>query len=188
MKELALEGIDGAGKSTVADLLQERLAQDGIVADVCRPYYEARELLGQDLYPLWASDDGSMAAIGTLHTITATARDKAHEAKADLILYDRHWMTAFTEIGDKPQRAAQWDESDFVPTALLRVTPEVAAQRCRQADEAWAQPSELHRYHNQFNALATVYGRHLLGVYRSDDDVSPQCLARNIAWDLQVRR
>lgn len=189
MREIAIEGIDGAGKSTVADLLADRLKHHGLSVSTHRPFHEARELLGQDLYELWNTHRGSSVAINALSDVIEAAREKAMDNNDDIILFDRHWMTAFTEIANQPSLTKLWRGQDFIPAALLRVDIDTAMRRCENdLDEAWMDPSELKRYHASFNDLAGTYGNHILGIYRSDDDVSPDCLARNIEWDMQIAR
>lgn len=189
MREIALDGIDGSGKTTVAELLKSQLEVDGQRVAIHRPYHEAASLLGQDLYDLWSSDEGALTAIETLEQTFDQARESAHANGTDVIIYDRHWMTAFTEIGDKPHLVSRWKEENFVATALLRVTPQIAAKRSsNDIDEAWMNRESLLRYDASYSALATIYGRHLLGIYRSDSDITPQRLAHSIAWDMQVQR
>lgn len=185
---VAIEGIDGAGKTSAAQLLAEEFAADGLRANVYAPFRLANERLGHDIYDLWQTPSTAKAAIGVLHAVLDDCREQSADEKADVTIYDRHWMTAFTEIIHDPEALAAWGDY-FVPTALLQVNPQLATQR--QGNDLGADWSTLRRqiqYANLRTYLSKHYSQHMLGIYRSDSDVTVRALARSIQSDMRFRR
>ncbi len=188
MYEIALEGIDGSGKTTVAQHLSEELGRTGLNVVRVAPYQLANEQLGTDVYSLWPDEALASMAINTLKQITIDRRNQALDEHVDVLIYDRHWMTAFTEIADRDNLISQWDDC-FVPTALLKVDVDTALRRCNNdLDETWMNRIELERYARTFCKLATNYKERMFGIYRSDDDVTPANIAHSIQWDINIRR
>ncbi len=188
MRSIAIEGIDGSGKTTVAEALKDELRGQGLCVGVVSPYRLASKEYGGDLYPLWQNEIGAKRAIGVLKNVLELTEVCAEKAGLDVLIYDRHWMTAFTEIADRPALVSEWGAT-FVPTALLRANPTLAQQRARNdCHEAWMSPEGLRGYAEKYEQLCSKYGQHLLGVYRNDTDVTPGSIARNIAWDMNITR
>src|SRR5258708_5885980 len=98
---LAVDGHDGAGKTTLAIKLAERLR-----ADYVRPFGGAA---GARLVEMAARDpEGSVQfAKGLVSEATDTAR-------GDVLVFDRHWMTVSTLIPE-----ALWDVWRPVPPTVL---------------------------------------------------------------------
>lgn len=102
MREIAIEGLDGAGKTTIAHNLAQQYTQEGLHTLVASPYRLAQEKSGEELYPLWGTDEGAARAIDHIKNALAAIREEAHQEQADVLIYDRHWVTAFTEIASRP--------------------------------------------------------------------------------------
>jgi thymidylate kinase len=188
LSRLALEGIDGSGKSTTANVLADMLTREGLTVATFAPYRLANAELGEDVYDMWHDADRAKHAVDAVTTVLDQCERQAEDEAVDVVIYDRHWMTAFTEIRDNPDLIKQWGDH-FVMTALLKVAIPTAMKRCENdLDEIWMQQRELERYHVKFCALAAKYGKYLFGLYRSDIDVSPADLAHNIRWDMWIRR
>jgi len=186
MKEIAIEGLDGAGKTSVAQELADIYANEGLRAHVAAPYRLAEKKLGADLFPLWRSDRGAEMAIDVIHGALMDTQEE--HADADVLIYDRHWMTAFTEIAGRPELVARWGDT-FVPTAYLRVDPAVARARAGNDETSpWMEERNFQGYAGRYTALCHEMGEHLLGIYRNDDDVTQAAIAQSIAWDARIRR
>ncbi|MDB5185042.1 MAG: hypothetical protein JWN38_850 [Candidatus Saccharibacteria bacterium] len=185
---IAVEGIDGSGKTSVVEALAEQLEAEGLHVATYAPYRITNERLGSDVYKLWQSPDTASQAITEVQQTFAECETLAAEEGADVIIYDRHWMTALTEIRDQPELVEQWGDC-YVPAALLLAKPEVATAR-QQGDKAedWAQLESQRHYDAAYRQLVAEHFRDMLGIYRSDVDVSPEAIARNINWDLRIRR
>jgi thymidylate kinase len=188
MKEIAIEGLDGTGKTTIAHELAELYEHEGVLVVVSSPFAEAKKVHGGEFYHLWKDDSGALYCIHLLKDRIQHQREKAAESSADVLIYDRHWMTAFSEISTRPRLVQAWGDN-FVPTAYLRTTPDVGRQRAH-GDHAqqWMEEPEYKRYSSIYEALCREYGHHILGVYRNDRDVTPSQIATNIQWDMQIRR
>lgn len=188
MKQVAVEGLDGTGKTSVAGKIATIYRADGLNVEVVAPYRRARERLGEDLYPLWKSTRGALMAISVMRGVFGDINREAQDKEVDVIIYDRHWMTAFSEIATRPELVEAWGDM-FVPTAYLRVDPEVARRRAtNDAAAPWMERHNFAAYAARYEALCDDYSEHLLGIYRNDDDVALSSIARSIVWDGQVRR
>lgn len=188
MRQVAIEGLDGSGKTTVAEALMSAYEAEGLKATVVAPYRLANEAMGTDLYPLWKSERGALMAVGALKDVISTSTQEAEDSGTDVLIFDRHWMTAFSEIANRPSAIAAWGDA-FVPTAYLRVDPEVAARRAQNDRSApWMSRHNFNNYALRYNCLCRDYGRYLLGIYRNDDDVSIDSLSRSILWDMNILR
>lgn len=187
MKEICIEGIDGSGKTSVSIELEKLYLNEGLQPRIIAPYRLANNLLGHDLYHLWRSHTSAKLAIKILHQVLEEAKEQALDDAVDVVIYDRHWLTAFTEIGNSKELVSEW--KTFVPAALLRVSPLVARRRAiNDSSATWSSPEELSRYAQEFGIQAQHNKEKLLGIYRSDDDVSVDLIARSIVWDMNIRR
>ncbi len=186
LKRLAIEGIDGAGKTSVAAKLASQLETDGYRVRVFAPYRLVQAHTGDDTYPMWQEPETAKMAIKALHKTFEECETDARAAGADIIIYDRHWMTALSELPAQSEQVADW--SSFIQTALLRVPIKTAIKRCsNDRDEPWMAVAELERYSIRYQALARQYSKFMLGTYRSDD-VAPEDIAETIKWDMYIRR
>ena len=188
MKEIAIEGLDGSGKTTVVNNVAEQLKREGLAVQTFAPYRLANEFAGEDIYPLWKSDNGAKMVIGIMKKILRGVRTQALEEGSDVIVFDRHWMTAFTEIGSRPDLIHKWGE-DLPPAAYLRVSPEIARGRSQNdIDKPWMDRFVFENYAARYDSLCRDFGQFIQGIYRNDDDVLPCSIARNIVWDFNIRR
>ncbi|NCU37648.1 hypothetical protein EOL96_01115 [Candidatus Saccharibacteria bacterium] len=186
-REIAFEGIDGTGKTTVINKISHRLEGEGVVVATAAPFARANELLGTDTYDLWTDPVQRHIALRAVKQATREARADADSIGADVLLWDRHWMTLWCDIEHAACLKLEW-QGDFVPVALLRTEPETAHQRIGETEEPWATLQELGRYAAAYNRLAFQFPHLLHGIYRSDDDVSPDAIARAAIWDMGARR
>jgi len=186
---VALEGIDGAGKTSAAEAMVLQLTSEGLSAAVFAPYRAANEMLGVDIYNLWKNEPDAIVAIDALHDVMRQRELRATEEGTDVLIYDRQWMTAFTEIGGRLELERHWRY--FVPAAHLGVSPAVAQRRlCNDKETSWSTLDQQYDYALKYGRLAInpVMRKHMLGLYRSDSDVTPEALARNIIWDMNIQR
>ncbi len=188
INHVAIEGIDGSGKTTVAKTLDKLLQHEGLRAVIFAPYHIAQERLGEDLYPMWQNPKAAKAAVGVLRHTLEACEVQAKEEGADVVIYDRHWMTAFTEIAGNRELVEEWGEA-FVPAALLNVDPHTATTRMINDRQApWSGIDAQRVYADRYQQLAGEHFHDMLGVYRSDDEVTPLTIARAIQSDLYFRR
>lgn len=186
--QVAIEGIDGSGKTSVAAALADEFTKDGLKPAVYAPFRLANDKLGHDIYELWRTPDTALEAVEVLHEVLDECQEMSRDEEVDVTIYDRHWMTAVGEIIHDADALDVWGDY-FVPTALLRVNPQLATQR--QANDLSADWSTLQRQKQAANlrtCLSKRYSEHMLGVYRSDADVSVKALARSIQSDMRFRR
>lgn len=188
IRQVVIEGIDGSGKTTIAKELASLLSAEGLTTLTFAPYRLAEERIGADIYPMWGSPATAKAAIGVLRQVFHDCQKQAEDETADVVIYDRHWMTAFTEIATSPELRATWGDM-FVPAALLRVEPSIASAR-QANDEAaeWSDIDSQIQYATRYEDIAAQNFHQMLGIYRSGDDVTPQIVARAIESDLYFQR
>lgn len=186
--EIAVEGVDGVGKSSVANALVERLAPYH-QPYTCNIYHTARQINGgDDLYPLWATYSGSVKAIDLLKSALVQERDRASEAGAGLIVWDRNWLTAFTEIGNDPELVDVWGD-DMPRTALLLPAGDHIARATD--NDTWDQPTEREQYKRRYQEQAWAHFSRMIGHYlmdRRNMDWSVSAVASQIDSDMRYRR
>lgn len=187
-KEIALEGIDGCGKSTIANELKSQLETEGLCVYVDSPYKRANVGLGHDVYGMWPKYDSAKAAINAIRQATEAIRTDAANANADVTIFDRHWMTAFTEIGERSELVEYWGNT-FVPTVLLIAAPLTATRRLTNGfDTPWSKVSKQADYDLRFRELARQHPENMLGMYRTDTDLKSEAIAHQINWDMHILR
>lgn len=166
-REIAIEGVDGVGKSSVATALAQLLSAFGGQAHICNPFHTARAMNDeQDVYPLWQTQDGSHHAIDLLHAAIQAERARAAAVAADTIIYDRHWMTVFTEVGQDPDLVAHW--GDHLPHTALLLDARPEEQQRHQANnhgDSWDVYDERERYKKLYRELGYAHRDHMLGAY-----------------------
>lgn len=186
-REIAFEGIDGAGKTTVIELVKSQLQQDGLTVVSAAPFVRAAELLGRDTYPMWKDAVQSHLALKSVKLAVYEARENAEDSGADVLLWDRHWMTLWSDIEHDVCLKTEWKD-DFPSVAFLRLDGATARRRIGETCEPWATDAELDRYASVYDRLAFQFPARIHGIYRSDDDVSPEAIARSVIWDMGARR
>ncbi len=191
-QRIAIEGIDGSGKTSVTEALAKHLGKQGLKTMTFAPYRIANKWLRADIYDLWSTMQGSFEATSLLKDVIYDCEDIADTHKADVVIYDRHWMTGQTMVEGHSNREDYWHQYGPrpIPTALLRVPIETAMER--RAEEvgyiAYMTPNHLGSDAATYARLAKENPQHILGIYRSDDDVTPAAIAKTIAWDMNIRR
>lgn len=184
LRQVGIEGIDGAGKTSVADRLEELLKEDGLKVSRFSPFRMVRG----DTYGLWKTDDGAHMAIDALRTVFRRCDEQAQHDGSDVAIYDRHWMTAFTEIADRSALVEAWGDA-FIPTALIAASPESATARLSNDGESeWSRLDAQKEYAQRYHRLALGHYVHMLGIYRNDGDVTIDMIARSIRSDMYYRR
>lgn len=187
MEKIAIEGVDGSGKSTIINALELLLTREGRKVATYSPYKEANAVLGHDIYKLWQTDEGAIRAIELLTQLCEEAEKKAEDRGMDILLFDRQWMTAFSELLDRPHLMQLWQNR--AQTAMLRVQPDVASRRItNDRDSSWSTLEMQQHYAHQYEKVARHCLRDMLGIYRNDGDVSPGVIAKSIVWDMNIRR
>lgn len=192
MRELAIEGVDGVGKTTVIKELKGLLEADGQTVMVAQPYHEvAREYPGIDVYEALQNGRLAQTALDTVALMIGKAQAKAYDEHVDVLIWDRHWMTAKTEIERNRPRDGVWIGGKPM-TALLDPDTEVSPElydRMVDDKEPWTATKEIvDDYAQRYRQLAWSFRTCLLGVYRVDGLTTPQKLARAIRWDLAKQR
>lgn len=188
MRKVAIEGLDGSGKTTVSHALAEHFTAQGLHTRVVSLYREANAEFGSNLYDLWVDPTHAPDAIRHLKDTLERIETEAVASEVDVLIFDRHWMTIFTDIVDDPELVRLWGDA-FVPTAYLRVQPEIARQRAvNDQHEPWMTPEAYSQYQQKYEGLCRQFGHAVLGVYRNDNDVSLDMMVRSIEWDMNIRR
>lgn len=188
INRICLEGIDGSGKTTAALELQKQLALENVTATIKTPYKVARELLGYEIYEMWRQKNGAKVAITTLKNAIALCEEESNIENADVLIFDRHWMTAFTEIVHDQELINLWGNT-FVPAALMVASPIVATRRLTNARESpWSMIDSQIHYDNLYREISRKYPQSMLGLYRTDMGNSPEAIARTINWDMHILR
>ncbi len=188
MKEIAIEGLDGSGKTTLSYALAAHFEHSGQHARVVSPYREANQQVGHDLYEDWHDEERGASALMTLKEVIETQTSQAEHDNIDVLIFDRHWMTVFSEISENNELIELWGDT-FVPTAYLRVNPDLARERANNDQDAvWMAPETYELYRLKYEALCRNFGKTMLGIYRNDSDVTIDMLVRNIQWDMNIRR
>lgn len=93
MKIIALEGIDNAGKTTVADILQSRFAQKGFVVEISRELTTSIGSLIKDWpskFPLSPTMKAFLFAADRQLRIENLRRDR----EPDIVIFDRYLFSA----------------------------------------------------------------------------------------------
>lgn len=187
--EVAIEGVDYVGKSSIAKILADNLIAQGRSVKVANTFHRANTINGDDIYHLWHIPGGAEKAIDALKSAIESVRDEAIEEGCDTVIYDRHWMTAFTEIGDNSELVSYWGEEYMPMTALLLDARPEEEQYDPTRTDAWETRAERQRYKALYSEVAHKNYPHLLGSYLIS--VLPHDfvrVARVIESDLVYRR
>jgi thymidylate kinase len=188
INKICLEGIDGVGKTTVAQKIKERLQVDGISSMVFSPFRATEQRLGISLIEALADSSQAPESLDELLQVIAEQEDQALSEGANVLIFDRHWMSAISVM---PNEVLHKVALKFaIPAALLSCDPWLAKERleARETDINHESINELIRYDQIFKKLAKLSFGNMLGIYRSDADVSIDSLARAIMSDMRYRR
>ncbi|MCW3463445.1 hypothetical protein [Chitinophaga nivalis] len=160
---LAIDGHDGAGKTTLAGLLAEKLG--GVYV---RPFGGAT---GTSL--ITQAEQHHYQEVSRIGLMAI--RDAAAQHDARVLVFDRHWMTVFTLIP-----AAYRDEWFPLPaTTLCYAGMPATLLRLGERDEAIFDRAYHEGYMQQYYDLAHQYGAHIL---RTDQHDVAQCLDMLVQW------
>ena len=103
--------------------------------------------------------------LGLLSDVISCARDEASRHGADVLLFDRHWMTILVEIDDRRLLRACWE--DMVPTFFVSAPP-AKTKACDRFSYAlgWTSSDErVEYYYQRYLEIVRRYPQHLLGTY-----------------------
>ena len=156
MRTIAIEGINGSGKSPAIDLIVQRSSKVGIFAKAYAPYHLVREKIDEpDIYPLWR--ERPCEAVKLLHETIAEIEADARDQRLDLLIFDRHWLTAYTQAERNPCIAELWGDT-FVPTILFTSPLEHTLRLSQRGyTMSWLQAENLTNY---LELYETLYQRH----------------------------
>lgn len=162
MKALAIEGINGAGKSPTIAHTIEQLGEQGQKSACFAPFHLVRPRLDRpDIYPLW--DENPSRAVELLHETLDEVEDQARQQGLDVLLYDRHWMTVHTQAPRVPEVIELWGDR-FVPTVLLTAPVEHSMRLTQRGYTApWLQDETIPLYTRLYDELYSQHPDHMLG-------------------------
>ncbi len=164
MKILAIDGINGSGKTPCIDRVVTELTQEELNVQTVAPYHMVRKKLTlEDIYPLWESNPAE--AVSLLHDTIDEATAQARDNKTDVLIFDRHWPTAFTQAYRVPNINELWG-NNFVPTILF-TSPPTHAQRIAQRGytAAWLQAESLEQYRQRYQHIYAMHPEHFIGKF-----------------------
>ena len=156
MREWVVDGSDGSAKSPILARVRQRLEEAGLTVLVRAPFamvnaervqelaaamdlgdeeLSQRQRLSADIFFLWADVlVGAPAAIDLLSRAIERGRGEAMEIEADVLLWDRHWLTAMGEIGAWPHLVKRWGD-DLPPLFFLWAPPSQTRSSRRFSEE-----------------------------------------------------
>lgn len=178
--KVVIEGINGAGKTPTIDCLISEFEQVGMKARSYAPYHLVRDKIdGSDIYPLWSSDP--FRAIDKLTETIDEIEHEAEESGVDALIFDRHWMTAFTQLDKCPEISEMWTIDK--PKTVLMTSPIEHSSRIalRGYSAEWLQQEQLESYTKIYDQLHYCYPGLMLGrfvVSSQRQDLHP--IAQNI--------
>lgn len=102
MLEFAIDGHDGSAKTPILEGVRDALVASGITVATEALFHRMNEQRGEEIYPLWAFDEGADVLVELFQTLEAQVVDRSYASGADVLLWDRHWMTVLVETIDRP--------------------------------------------------------------------------------------
>lgn len=175
MQKIAIEGINGAGKTPTIQLLLEQLATLGLTADTYAPFHLVRQKIPEaDLFPLW--EDRPEQAVQLLLETIAEIEADALGRRLDVLVFDRHWVTTYVQSLSNP-KIKQWWGDTFVPTVLI-TSPEDHLLRLsrRGYSEPWLQADTLASYRADYDTVYRCHPERFIGTFTvasSNQDLQP---------------
>ena len=182
MKEIAFEGIDNVGKTSVSTYIADKLRCEGKRVHVATPFHDTA-VTGGELYDLFTESPTAAAkATSLLQEGIDKARTAAVSADADYLLFDRHWMTAKIMAPDLEL------EQGIKPATVLLISG-TRDLRSMTDDEPWSTVEQLNAYQQAYKKLAACNFSTMLGVYVVENpphDIA--AVAETIMWDERILR
>jgi thymidylate kinase len=176
MKLLAVEGIDGSGKTTIVESLRLSLEATGLATRTCSPFRLTNYLLGNEMNCLWSQGEAWKRPIRTFKEVVRLCEENAIGDSIDVLIFDRHRMSMVMNIDN----TSVLDDS-LIPTALLLCDTETARRRCQgDHDKPWMNPSELSRYSQKYEDLAKNSLTRNIHTFRTDVGHSAEEVADEI--------
>ncbi len=158
--ELVIDGHDGAAKTPVVEGVRERLIERGYSVGAYAPFQLVKKRIPEPNINSYWDDGRTGLAVDLLRGVIEEVRGTSTE---QVILYDRHWMTIFTEI-EGTELAKRWD--DFPPTYFMSIaTPEIIKGR-KRFDPSFrhtASDQVIEEYCRRYNQLAELHSSHIVG-------------------------
>lgn len=151
-KIIAIEGIDGSGKTPTISLVNQQLGEAGMKVANFAPYHLAKNRnKGKDIYSLWSTNP--TLAVKLLHEVLEETESQISQINPDVVIYDRHWVTAFSENDEKEHVSNLWGDL-FVPTFMLTSPLEHTLRLGKRGySEPWMQDSSLAHYHKKYDEI-----------------------------------
>lgn len=174
MKTVAIEGINGAGKTPSIECAVHNLESMGMHVYQAAPYHLVRQHIEEpDVYPLLLSRPER--AINLLQHVMDVVEQAAIDADADVLVYDRHWATAFVNTEQAPSIPELWGNR-IVPTIMLTSPLEHVLRLARRGYQAqWLQTDTLKYYLEQYDQVYETHKEYFLGrfvVVNAEQDLS----------------
>jgi predicted ATPase len=172
MLEYVIEGHDGSAKTPIVDGVKNRLERAGLVVEVCAPFQVVNnQIEEEDIYLYWQNDEMTTKALELLSNAINYARQKAKDNGADILLYDRHWLTIVGEIDHRNK--FEWE--DYRPTFFIEA-PVEKTMDCKRFSFAipWTSSVEvITDCYDKYLVLAEKYSEHIVQKYRVEKRTQP---------------
>lgn len=173
MQEFAFDGHDGAAKTPILEGVAAQLSSCGLRVSTFAPFHAANAFIGSEVYPMWEQDDSAFALLAILRSLIFWARNEAEETSADVLLFDRHWMTILGEIHGRHRFRHEW--YDFIPLFFIQAPPS-KTKACDRFSYAfgWTSSDAMVKYYYQrYFEIARRHHQFLLGQYEVVDKRQP---------------
>lgn len=172
MIKLAIEGINGAGKTPTISNLVNICEDAGLATEQYAPYHLVREHIQEaDIYDLWAED--AQFAVKSLLDVIKSIEIDAAAKDLDVLIFDRHWATAYAQASINPVITGYWGDN-FVPTVLLTSPTEHLLRLAQRGyDAPWLQVDTLDYYREVYDTLYHTHPERFLGRYEVASSTQP---------------
>lgn len=180
MRKIAVEGINGAGKSPTIEKIVRDLRDADLATESFAPFHLVRSKLDiPDIHPLWQANPE--LAVKLLHDTIDEVEKEADQKNLDVLVYDRHWMTVLAQQHQVTDITELWGDR-LVPSVLL-TSPLAHSLRLteRGYSAPWLQVDTLEFYTKEYDRLYFENSHLMIGhfvVESADQDLQP--IANNI--------
>lgn len=173
MLEYAIDGHDGSAKTPILDGVRAALQAHGLKVHTVAIFHVVNaRVSGGEVYPMWEQDESASEAVRMLKIAVEEARQEARNAGADVLLFDRHWMTVMVETMFRPTQGL-WD--DFLPTFFIEAPPSktMACDRFSH-DIPWTTSDrQVFVYYALCLAIAKMYAEHIVQTHLVEHKQTP---------------